>query len=137
MNDYIKIKDFLTHRGENRLFLLNQLGDEAAAYLKCILLKAVDSYSNIILLTHVPPFKEACWHNGEISDDNFLPHFACKAVGDELKTIMSKSPDKQLTVLCGHTHSAGHVQVLSNLQVKTGGANYGDPEIQEVIQIDS
>lgn len=137
LNDHIKIKDFLNHRGKNRLFLLNQLGDEAAEYLKRTLLMATDSYKRIILLTHVPPFREACWHNGNISDDNFLPHFACKAVGDELKIIMNKRPEKQLTVLCGHTHSAGHAQILSNLQVKTGGANYGAPEIQEVIQIDS
>ncbi len=137
LNDYIRIKDFSTQKVEGRLFLLNQLGDEAAAYLKCILLKATDNYRNIILLTHVPPFKEACWHNGNISNDNFLPHFTCKAVGDGLKIIMNKNPENQLTVLCGHTHSAGHAQILSNLQVKTGGANYGVPEIQEVIQINS
>lgn len=135
LNDYIKIKDFLTHRGDKRLSLLNQLGDEAAAYLKGNLSKATGSYHNIILLTHVPPFKEACWHNGEISDDNFLPHFACKAVGDELKHIMKKRPEQQLTVLCGHTHSAGYAQILSNLEVKTGRATYGTPEIQEVIQV--
>ncbi len=134
LNDYVKIQDFWSYGVKKRLYLLNQLGDQAAAYLKMILLKALDNYSNIFLLTHVPPFREACWHNGTFSDDNFLPHFACKAVGDALQTVMINRPEKQLTVFCGHTHSEGHAQILPNLQVKTGGAEYGCPEIQEIIQ---
>jgi Icc-related predicted phosphoesterase len=136
LNDYVKIQDFWGLGVEKRLALLNQLGDEAASYLKMILLEALNNYGNIFLLTHVPPFQEACWINGAISDDNFLPHFACKAAGDALKTVMITRPEKQLTVFCGHTHSKGHARILPNLQVKTGGAEYGCPEIQEVIQVE-
>jgi len=135
LNDYVKIKDFLSRGGGKRLSLLNQLGDEAASYLKGTLVQALNRYDNVILLTHVPPFREACWHNGKISNENFLPHFACKAVGDVLLTIMTNNPNKQLTVLCGHTHSSGRVQILSNLFVKTGEAVYGHPAIQEKIQV--
>lgn len=135
LNDYIKIPNFAFDVSGNRLSLLNRLGDEAAAYLEKILPEALARYAHIIVLVHVPPFREACWHQGEISDDNFLPHFACKAVGDVLHKVMIKQPDRQMTVLCGHTHSKGYAEILPNLQVKTGMAEYGKPVIQEIIKI--
>jgi hypothetical protein len=97
--------------------------------------EALSRFNNILLLVHVPPFKESCWHEGRISDDHWLPHFTCKAVGDVLTEIMAEHPDKQMTVLCGHTHGAGETDILPNLHVKTGGAVYGCPQIQEIILI--
>lgn len=135
LNDYFKIEDFIGKGKSERFALLNQLGDQAALYLEKNLQDALKLYNSIYLLTHVPPFMEACWHNGAISDDDFLPHFACKAVGDILIKIMGSHPDKQLTVLCGHTHSDGIAQILPNLQVKTGRARYEHPEIQEIVHI--
>ena len=35
-----------------------------------------------------------------------------------------------MTVLCGHTHSAGIAKILPNLEVRTGAAEYGRPELQ-------
>ncbi|MFA6486593.1 MAG: hypothetical protein WCT40_04490 [Candidatus Magasanikbacteria bacterium] len=81
----------------------------------------------------MPPFRESCWHEGKISDDNYLPHFSCKSVGDMMIKIMRAKPDCQLEVLCGHTHSSGHAQILDNLSVITGKASYGKPEIQKII----
>ncbi|MEA3468158.1 MAG: hypothetical protein U9R57_08050 [Thermodesulfobacteriota bacterium] len=49
---------------------------------------------------------------------------------------MSAYPDRQMTVLCGHTHSSGQVTILPNLLVKTGGAEYGSPMIQEALESD-
>jgi hypothetical protein len=40
-----------------------------------------------------------------------------------------------MTVLCAHTHSSGQVTILPNLLVKTGGEEYGSPEIQEILEI--
>jgi len=135
LNDYLKIEDFIGKGKAERFSLLSRLGDQAARCLETALQRAIDHYTNIYLLTHVPPFKEACWHKGAPSDDDFLPHFACKAVGDILIRIMGSNSNKQLTVLCGHTHSEGRAQILPNLQVKTGRAIYGHPEIQEIIHI--
>ena len=118
-----------------RLALLNTLGDQAAAYFQNTLPEALAQYENVIVLIHTPPFREACWHEGEISANDWLPHFSCKAVGDVLAKVMRNHPDKQMTVLCGHTHSSGICRVSPNLQVKTGGAEYGAPEIQEIIEV--
>jgi hypothetical protein len=40
-----------------------------------------------------------------------------------------------MTVLCGHTHGAGRAQLLPNLEVKTGGADYGWPNLQEPLLV--
>ncbi len=137
LNDYVLIQEFAAAGSDKaaRLRILNRLGDEAAAAVERVLRLACAGYSKVILLTHVPPFREACWHQGAISDDNWLPHFTCKAVGDVLVRVMSEYPEKQLLVLCGHTHSQGTAQIGSNIFVKTGVAAYGTPMIQEVIEV--
>ena len=97
--------------------------------------KALAQYQQVFIVTHVPPFRSATWHVGQISDDDFLPHFCCKAVGEILVNIMRDYPQQQLTVLCGHTHSDGHAQILDNLEVLTGGAEYGLPEIKRIFEL--
>jgi 3',5'-cyclic AMP phosphodiesterase CpdA len=136
LNDYSLIDEFIGLSRPERYQKMGDLGDQAADHFRRLLPQACANYRNILLLTHVPPFREACWHEGSISDDEFLPHFTCKAVGDTLMEIMLQNPHSHLTVLCGHTHGEGEVDILPNLKVKTGGAIYGRPEIQELMIIE-
>ncbi len=136
LNDYVLIKELTNLSKKERLKVLNDLGDKAAAELKPTLERTLQQYSHVYCATHVPPFKEACWHEGKISNDDWLPHFTNKAIGDMLCIAMEKHPDKMLTVLCGHTHSGGYSKILPNLEVKTGSAVYGKPQIQEILYID-
>jgi predicted MPP superfamily phosphohydrolase len=133
LNDYILIDELKSFDKKDLFGRLNKLGDETAAYLGNILPIALSEFNEVILLTHVPPFKESCWHDGKISDDNWLPHFSCQAVGEVLFEIMKENSGKMLTVLCGHTHGAGEAKILPNLLVKTGGAEYKKPEMQRPI----
>ena len=135
LTDYLKIKDFIQVGGVGRLALLHSLGDQAAEYFGDILSDVLSQYEHVIVLTHVPPFEGSCWHDGEISAEDWLPHFACKAVGDVLKDHMIDYSATEMTVLCGHTHSSGVAEILPNLRVKTGRAEYGHPEIQEIIEL--
>ena len=130
INDYFCIEDFQDLSHDDWFAALGALGDEAAAFFRELLPRAFDGYRHVLLLTHVPPFREAAWHQGRTSDDDALPHFACSAVGDVLKQIMTERPQCRLTVLCGHTHGAGVAQILPNLDVHTGGAEYGAPAVQ-------
>ena len=136
LNDYYLIKEFAGLSRPERYRKMADLGDQAANHFRRWLPLACADYRNILLLTHVPPFREACWHEGGISDDEFLPHFTCKAVGDILRAIMHQNPHTGLTVLCGHTHGHGEVDILPNLHVKTGGAEYGQPKMQEMMLIE-
>ncbi len=115
---------------------LAALGDEAADHFRRVLPQALETSERIIVLTHVPPYREACWYDGQLSDDNWAPHFSCKAVGDALVEFMAAHPDRMMTVLCGHTHSSGHSQILQNLEVLTGDAVYGQPKIQQVLNVE-
>lgn len=135
LNDYIWIKELMHLSKKERLTVLNDLGDKAAAELKPTLERTLQQYSHVYCATHVPPCKEACWHEGKISDDNWLPHFTSKVMGDMLRFVMEKHPDKMLTVLCGHTHSSGYSRIRPNLEIKTGAAVYGKPQIQEILCI--
>lgn len=135
LNDYVLIRELAGLSPEARLTKLNALGDEAAAYLRRVLPDALSRYKRVFIVTHVPPFREACWHQGEISDDNFLPHFTCKAVGDVLLHFARIYPQCQVTVLCGHTHGEGETAPLNNLRVLTGGAEYGQPAIKRIFEM--
>jgi Icc protein len=84
--------------------------------------------------------REACTLFGSprLDENRFapLPFFACKAAGEALARVMAEHPDRRLTVFCGHTHGKGRCRVSSNIEVITGGAEYGRPRLQEVIEID-
>jgi hypothetical protein len=61
----------------------------AASHFRSVLPDALSWFRHVVVLTHVSPFREACWHEGNISDDNWLPFFTCKAVGDALLEAMT------------------------------------------------
>src|SRR3989339_1096912 len=93
LNDYILIKEFIGLNKNQRLKKLNELGSEAASKIEDDLISAFKNHKKVLCLTHVPPFKESCWHEGKISDDDYLPHFSCKSVGVMMNKIMQTKPD--------------------------------------------
>jgi len=139
LNDSRLIYDLFTQKilGKNKLLQkMQQLADADAAALKIDLAEAVKSSAKkIIILTHVPPFVDACWHEGNISDANWLPFFASKIIGDVMFKFAENNPNIEFVILCGHSHSEGVCQPLKNLIVKTGKAAYYNPEIQEIIAV--
>jgi len=141
LNDYVLIEELRKAKGSSYLDkpalrkALNVLGDEAARHFEVVLQEAVAQYPSVIAVTHVPPFQETAWYNGRHSDDNYLPHFACKATGDVMRRVMEANSQSRLLVLCGHTHGTGEVEILENLHVLTGGADYGNPTIQRIFDI--
>jgi hypothetical protein len=74
-------------------------------------------------------------YQGEISGDDFLPFFGSKIMGDVLMKAAQENSAIEFLVLSGHTHGKAEYQPINNLIVKVGGAEYGEPEVQEVISI--
>jgi hypothetical protein len=93
------------------------------------------SLKKIIVLVHAPPFRESCLHEGEISNDDYLPFFASKIKGDVLLEAAKANPEIDFLVLCGHTHSSSYYKPLDSLTVKAGSVEYGKPIVQEVIEL--
>lgn len=139
LNDFRLIEELrqASRSGHHQLITrLQRLGDEAASHLRTCLTRALAAHQHVLVLTHVPPFREAAWHEGRESGEDWLPYFACQAVGDVVREVMADHPDHRVTVLCGHTHGGGYCRVLPNVEVFTGGAEYGQPRLQGVFEVD-
>lgn len=130
--DFDHIQDLKGLTRPQRQAKLNLLGEEAAQHYRRVLPTALERFRHVFVLTHVPPFPESCWHQGRMADREWQPHFVCQAAGDALRELALRFPAARMTVLCGHTHSPGHVQVLPNLEVLTAAAEYGRPMIQRL-----
>ena len=135
LNDSNLIEELTTLSHSQSLPILAQLGQEAADALAPHLSDAVARFDRVIVATHVPPFRQATWHEGELSNDQWLPFFCCGAMGQQLLKVFEANPQCMGTVLCGHTHSQGRYQALPNLKVVTGKAVYGAPVIADVIDV--
>jgi len=140
MRDFIEIEDFeIEGVTEIRHPLmkkkLEELGDESAKYAQEVLPQLLEDYDRVVFVTHVPPFRESSWYQGEICQDEGAPFFVNQVLGETLVKIMEKHPEKELLVLCGHTHSEAKYQPLPNLTVLTAGARYGKPAPQVPIRI--
>ena len=134
LNDAVLIRELAIAGGSaERLEVVRRLGEEAGEHLRASL--ADVRTAEVIVLTHVPPFREAAWHEGKPSGDDWLPFFACRSTGDALLDESHSHPEREMLVLCGHTHGAGECQVLPNLRVLTGGAEYGRPAVERMIEV--
>lgn len=136
MNDYKLIAELAPYSPHSRWIVLKAWGQEAAQEAQAPLERALSRRPQVVFLTHVPPLRDACWHQGQISNDEWLPHFTCYAMGQMLLETMLRHPDRQLTVLCGHTHGQGECQPLPNLRILTGGANYSEPAVQQLFEFE-
>lgn len=137
LNDSRYIADLYQQKIVGKQHLLEkmqELADVDAAALENQLEQALQKNpKNIIILTHIPPFKEASWYQDKVSDDEHLPYFTSKAMGDVLIKIAHKNPHIKFLILCGHTHTKAEYQPSYNLLIKVGAAEYYNPQVQEVL----
>lgn len=131
MNDFRLIQELAGLDSSTRLRVLKREGVASAVRLRRQMEIARKSSRRTIVLTHVPPFREACWYDGQHSNDDWAPFFCCHAVGWMLRRFCARFPDHEVLVLCGHTHSRGKSQIAKNLVVWTGAAEYGTAEVSE------
>lgn len=112
---------------------MRDLADEAAKDIeRKIDLCIAEGYKKIVIVMHVPPFREAATYRGKPSDDNWAPFFTSKAMGDVLLTKAKRHPTKQFHVLCGHSHGGSDLMITPNLRVTTKVAAYGSPNFEDV-----
>jgi len=139
LNDWDKILEFsIAHAIDDRaarMRILQKLSQADAHRLDSILTQAMSDCDQMLIMTHVPPWREATWHRGEHSDDDWLPWFSCKAVGDVISAQFAKHETKHATVLCGHTHGSGASRISPQIETLTGHAIYRSPELQMVLSI--
>lgn len=135
MHDSRLIADFAGQDKRTRWETMKRFADESADWVESQIERAVQQWTHLFIATHVPPFREACWHNGDISDDHWAPHFTNVALGQRLLQLAERYPQCRFHVLCGHTHGGGMYEPLHNLVVETGAAEYGSPRITRIIEL--
>lgn len=135
LNDFVAIKDFNRIDPISWPRLLREQGAESAERLLQKLNALPGDAIEVIVATHVPPFREACWYEGKTTDDNWAPFFVCGQVGRVLQQCANENPSLQITVLCGHTHHGGVAEMAPNLVVYTASAQYGKPSVEKVIDL--
>jgi predicted phosphohydrolase len=133
-----ELKKYKTDRA-GRVEHLQRLGTAEARLLSEKLSK-VTAAPELLVLTHVPPFPEACVYDGEQSGPAWLPWFTCIATGEVLHAHAEAHPQQKITVLCGHSHGIGTHRPLPNLEVRTGGwpphvEGYGNPVVQATLEL--
>ena len=148
MNDWLKISDFnAALRGAAGGQVLNKnviievsrkQAQQASIHIANGIKAVVKDSNHIIVMTHVPPFKES-FNSMEkysgMSVNDVLPWYTCKLLGDTLMAAAKTYPHVKFTVLSGHAHSHYDDDLLNNLNVKVGHAVYKHPRVTHLMSI--
>lgn len=137
INDFELIEEFKAADPSQWKRLLQNQGEQSARRLEHKFRILPADTQSVIVLTHVPPFREACWYQGHTTDDHWAPFFVCGEVGNVLLAAAAERPACKMTVLCGHTHNGGVARLSENLVVYTGAADYGQPIVEGIVQVAS
>jgi predicted phosphohydrolase len=135
INDYLCIADLVNLEPAKRKARLQELGDEAATHVGEVLPGALRRYEHVLVLTHVPPFPECCFHKGKLLDAKWTPHYCCQALGEAVVAAAARRPRHRVTVLAGHLHSEGQYNPAANVSVLVAGAEYGHPAVARVFHL--
>lgn len=134
LNDYILIGDFAGLTKNEIYSKINALSKESADYIEEHLAKALTTFEHVVVATHVSPFRENSVYDGKVSDNDWMPHFSSKHMGDVLLAAATKNQNKNITVLCGHSHGKADNMILPNLRCITGEAKYRNPKLNAVYE---
>ena len=135
LNDFIYIRDLADRSRADLVETLRHLGDQAAARLAPKIERAAGRAKTVVVVTHAPPYEGATWHEGRISAPDWLPWFSDKVMGDEISRCAERHPETRFVVLCGHTHGVGRYVPCDSVEVLTGGAVYGTPVVQGILEL--
>lgn len=131
LNDFYLIKDLKSLYYDN---LSQTIADKAQActlQAKKVLDEACKFKKDIFFITHVSPFPDISSYKRY---DSF-PYSSNISMGNMLVDLANDNPEIKFTVLSGHNHTYGNVNICDNLCAKIGKANYYAPDIAEIFLI--
>ena len=123
LSDEIFIPDLSSRR--KLTVRLQQLGCVSARHLLRQFHKIPAQAKHVLILTHVPPWPEATWHEGHPLTAEALPRFCWLVGGNAISRFAKTRPETRVTVLCGHTHGGGiwkHRNIVCHKAVSCYGA---------------
>lgn len=149
MSDWVYIKDFIPHSGGASFMRMHgnlrdrdaliahvrKLAHDGVLHVHNGIKLAARYHKHVVVLTHYPPFRESHIYGGKVGDDEAQPWFTSKMMGDMLLDAAKAFPNTHFTVLAGHTHGRYHGKHAANLEVRVGGADYGQPQLAGLIDV--
>ena len=138
MSDWLHIDELRVAYGKGPKELkqaLQKIADGDARKLAKRVSKAVtDGFKRIIIVSHVPPYENACLNSGRKSTPSGLCFFSSQILGTTIGPIAKANPEIDFLWLCGHTHSKIKLTVLINLVVNVAGSDYYNPTVAGEIE---
>lgn len=122
LNDEFEIEELKHLRGPALAQYHQRLARESAELFRPKLEAALGTSDQVIIGTHVPAFRGATWHEGNISEPAFLSRFCNATLGRVIEECSQKFPETKILVVCGHTHSGGYYRHNNSTEVFTGAA---------------
>lgn len=149
MSDWIAIGDFARFSGGREYMMRNSapknkneiiavakgFAKEAVQHVHDGIKGAARNFKHIIILTHVPPFRESHIYKGAPADEGSLPWYTSQMMGELLLQAAKSYPNVNFTVLCGHTHEAYVGQHAPNLWCRVGHSEYGTPIVCDLVEV--
>jgi Icc-related predicted phosphoesterase len=114
--------------------LMRERAEEMSLTLEPTLKQAAETFRQVIIATHVPPWQELCRYNQGPTSPDALPFFCNCILGAMIDRVADRHPGTEFLVLCGHTHEAAEMR-RGNRTGLCGPANYGDPKISRIFNI--
>ena len=116
---------------------LQKLADTDARLLARRVKNAIKrGYTRLILVTHVPPYENACLYAGKKSSPDGLCFWSSRILGETIEPLAKANPNIDFLWLCGHTHSKVTLHVCKNMQVRVAGAEYYYPQVNGETEYD-
>lgn len=128
MNDWARIRDLREALVSGLPLYLQERG-RVMAQTEAAYLRTTPPCQRLIYATHVPPFP------GLVGGDA-RAWYVNLALGRELADFADERPECAITVLAGHVHTKGRVDVRNNLLAMTARAEYGQPAIARVFDLE-
>ncbi len=127
LRDWDEIDELQYLTIDERLEVMAELSEECIGFLKKKLEKIDGTVKQVIVITHVPPFREACLWKGLPANDEWAPHFVSAGMGNMLESFFQSRTDLSGLVLCGHSHHRASFRPLPNLRIETA-ESFGEYE---------
>lgn len=136
LNDFWHIAELSGLDRKGRLDAIQKIADESAIRLTGLIEEALKepTTKQLFIATHVAPWAASAWHEGKPSDALWQPFFSSQVIGKAIELAVCDS-DVKVTVLCGHSHGGGTVQVSENIVCHTGAAVYRKPAVAGVFEL--
>ncbi len=112
------------------------LADAAEAELVPKVAAAARTHASVLVATHVPPWPLSAGEGRHPDGEWIAPWYVARQLGLALLAVAEANPQVTFRVLSGHAHVRREgLAIAPNLTCAVGGARYGRPGVERVLEL--